>query len=364
VIAYRKDEKIIDLCGGVHDKGYPYRNALQIVFSSTKAICGIVVAMMEDRGYLSYNDLVSKHWPEFAQGGKENVTILDLLHHAGGLAWLDKSIEVEKYKDLDYIAKIYAEQEHNFKSVRTVMYHTLSYGFMLNELVRRTDPKKRTIGKIVREEINEVFGTEIYIGLTDDEIVKIWPRVTRFIEAPIYKFLLKKVLNGDFDFQQKINLTLFGITGDVVKKIEDQWNNVDFFKVEIGAGNGITNAESLARLASVMAQKGQFKGKRLLSEEATKRALFLNPPEFDKLLNFPVTRTNAGFAKFVVPPNNATGYGWAGYGGSVFVWSPESEIGYGYVMNAAKPELVGGKGFKLFAEIINNSKKNGKEIKR
>jgi len=117
-----------------------------------------------DRGLLNYEDKVTKYWPEFGQGGKENVTVTDLLQHAGGVVWIDPPIfQVDKLGDLDYIAKRFAEQKHNFDSKRIYAYHGLSYGFPLNEIFRRVDPKKRTIGQFVREEINKPLGTEIII---------------------------------------------------------------------------------------------------------------------------------------------------------------------------------------------------------
>ena len=39
-----------------------------MIFSSGKNVEAICVACLIDRGLLNYNDRVSRHWPEFAQG--------------------------------------------------------------------------------------------------------------------------------------------------------------------------------------------------------------------------------------------------------------------------------------------------------
>ncbi len=40
--------------------------------------------MLADKGLLDYDQKVSHYWPEFAQNGKENVTVRMLLHHQVG----------------------------------------------------------------------------------------------------------------------------------------------------------------------------------------------------------------------------------------------------------------------------------------
>ena len=47
----------------------------------------LVVAMLVDRGLLSYDDLVTKHWPEFGKNGKEHVTVADVMRHEAFLTW-------------------------------------------------------------------------------------------------------------------------------------------------------------------------------------------------------------------------------------------------------------------------------------
>ena len=48
---------------------------LQLVFSTTKGAAAICVGRLVDAGMLSYDDAVATHWPEFAAGGKEEVTV-------------------------------------------------------------------------------------------------------------------------------------------------------------------------------------------------------------------------------------------------------------------------------------------------
>jgi len=325
---------------------------MQLVYSSTKAVFALVMNMLIDRGLLNYEDKVTKYWPEFGQGGKDNVTILDLLTHRAGLVYIDEPIALEKLADLDYVAKKYAEQKHNFNSERVQAYHALSYGFPINEVIRRVDPKKRTAGQFIKEELNKPLGTEFYVGLTNNEVTQLWPRFTKFKDSNIVYHLLHQMLNFNVNLLiLNLNRTLWFKAVSVVKMEQDANTKPDFYKVEIGGSNGLTNADSMARIASAMSQKGIFNGVRIMKEETWTKVMELNPPEKDQVLNIQFTRTNGGYAQFKL--GNRVVYGWAGYGGSLIAWDPVKEIGFGYVMNAGKPDLAGGRARSLFEQIQN-----------
>ena len=69
---------VVDLWGGHMDaRGVqPWRkDTLLNVYSTTKGIVAVCVAMLVDRGVLSYDDKVASVWPEFAQSGKHTITV-------------------------------------------------------------------------------------------------------------------------------------------------------------------------------------------------------------------------------------------------------------------------------------------------
>ena len=70
-------------------------DTLTNVFSSTKSVTAIAMAMAVDRGWLAYNDPIAKHWPEFAQKGKDGVTVADLMRHESGLSRFPEPVHVE-----------------------------------------------------------------------------------------------------------------------------------------------------------------------------------------------------------------------------------------------------------------------------
>lgn len=86
----------MDLQGGFADRssGRKWtRDTRTVVFSTTKvspllfpseeeqAVGALCVALLVDRGLLDYNDRLAQYFPEFAQNGKENITILQVMSH-------------------------------------------------------------------------------------------------------------------------------------------------------------------------------------------------------------------------------------------------------------------------------------------
>jgi len=96
--AYHKGEKVVDLWGGYRDKKSkdPWKeDTMVLVFSTTKGLSGLAVALAHTKGYFDYDEKVSKYWPEFAQNGKENITLRQLLSHQAPLCAIDEPMDLD-----------------------------------------------------------------------------------------------------------------------------------------------------------------------------------------------------------------------------------------------------------------------------
>jgi CubicO group peptidase (beta-lactamase class C family) len=129
---YYQDEKVDDLWGGVRNKatGEPWEEDTMVdVFSAAKGISGLVMALAHSRELLDYEECVCKYWPEFAQQGKERVTVRQLLSHQAGLFALDASVDKELVADLDRLAAVLAQQKPAWEPGTRQAYHAQSLGF-------------------------------------------------------------------------------------------------------------------------------------------------------------------------------------------------------------------------------------------
>ena len=168
VAAYWLGEKVVDLWGGrrVPNGDAPWNeDTMVVVMSTTKGLSAMTLAVANARGWLDYDAPVTRYWPEFAQNGKSAITVRQLLGHEAGLVLLDEALTIEKLRDLDYVARVLARQVPAWPPGTRHGYHTLTLGLYMQEVIRRVDPTRRTLGRFFHEEIAEPLGLEFYIGL-------------------------------------------------------------------------------------------------------------------------------------------------------------------------------------------------------
>src|SRR5437879_1991850 len=137
VSIWQNGKAIVDLDGGFKDSGreLPWTSdTLVLIWSATKGLGSACMLHVLQEHKIDIERRVGEFWPEFAQAGKDNVTLAQLLSHQAGLAALDRQIDV-----LDYAGVIEAleKQEPNWPPGTAHGYHARTFGFLLDELVRR-----------------------------------------------------------------------------------------------------------------------------------------------------------------------------------------------------------------------------------
>ena len=135
--AYHQGEKVVDLWGGVRNKqtGEPWEwDTMVIVYSATKGLAAMTLAIAHSRGWLDYDERVCTYWPEFAQQGKERITVRQLLAHQAGLYALDEPVDRSLVADLDRLAVVLARQKPAWEPGTRQAYHgiTLLTGLIPN----------------------------------------------------------------------------------------------------------------------------------------------------------------------------------------------------------------------------------------
>ena len=136
------------------------------------------MAIMVDQGHLSYDSKITEYWPEFGQNGKENLTVSDVLKHESGLMKFNKVIPME-YLTTEAIKQNkmgeFIENEKCYfvtDPAHKRQYHMFSRDMITNEIFRRVEPSKRTMGEYLRQEILPNFDIEVFSGMTDPDYKK------------------------------------------------------------------------------------------------------------------------------------------------------------------------------------------------
>ena len=340
VCAYVRGEKVVDLWGGVRDKATrtPWeQDTMVIVHSTTKGFAAMTLAVAHSRGWLDYEERVSHYWPEFAQHGKERVTVRQLLGHQAGLFALDEPVDRALVTDLDRLAAVLARQKPAWPPGTRQGYHAVTLGFYEGELLRRIDPQHRTLGLFFEEEIARPLGLDVYIRLPEDI-----PTERLATLAPPRK---RDML---FGFPPRLLLEVINRRSNIVRALRGSELPLDTTRVyardlEIPAGGAVGTARAIAHAYSVFATGGADLKLRpetlaLLAAPAVRPAYGF----FDECMKGEV-EFSLGFMKPNVawPFGSTAAFGAPGAGGSIGFADPTTAVGYGYVTSQSGTSLTG-----------------------
>jgi CubicO group peptidase (beta-lactamase class C family) len=177
---FNRGEKVVDLWGGIRNKqtGEPWeKDTMVIVYSATKGLAAMTLAIAHSRGWLDYEERVSAYWPQFAQQGKGQITVRQLLAHQAGLFESNEPIDRGLLADLDRLAVVLARQKPAWEPGTRQAYHAITLGFYESELLRRVDPQHRSLGQFFQDEIATPLGLDIYIRLPESIRTRAWPQL-------------------------------------------------------------------------------------------------------------------------------------------------------------------------------------------
>lgn len=332
----RRGEVVVDLWGGVRDARTGARwdaDTMTTVFSTTKGVSAIALAVAASRGWLDYDERVATYWPEFAQEGKGDITVRQLLAHQAGLAAVDTTFDATTLADLDFVARGLAAQRPAWRPGEHHGYHAMTIGFYESELLRRVDPKRRSLGVFLREEITAPHGLDFHIGLPSTIGEE---RLARLRGFPRWHLLLHpRSLPPRFvlSMMRKRSLAARAFANPKLENAAELGKPA-LRAVELPASNGIGSARAIARLYGMMATGGGELGvTSKVMDELTAPATAPRHGMRDRVLHVD-TLYRLGFSRstraFSFGPRS---FGTPGAGGSFGYADPDRGIGFAYVPN-------------------------------
>ena len=325
---YLAGECVVDLYGGFANKARTrlwQADTTANIWSATKGLTAIAVAVLVDRGLIDYGEKVGTYWPEFACRGKEDTTVSELLSHQAGLPGFVEPITLEEFCHWPTVVSRLASQEPMWAPGTRNSYHAMTFGFLAGEVVRRASGKG--IGEVLQEAVAKPLDADVFIGLPESEE----PRVAEMIPSP---------LELELDMTDLPPEALASITNPTM---EPGLPNRRLWRAaEIPAGNGQATARGLSKVYGAIANKGELDGCRLLSESAIAKMNTVQTDRVDISIGVaPYWRNgvSGNINNMYGPGENA--FGHSGWGGAVGCADPDGEIGIGYVVNQMGNEALG-----------------------
>jgi CubicO group peptidase (beta-lactamase class C family) len=337
VSVWQDGEPIVDLYGGFRDARREKAwmpDTLVLVWSATKGIGSACLLHVLQEHQIDIHRRVAEFWPEFGQANKQNITLAQLLSHQAGLCALDRRVDV-----LDYGAVIHAleAQQPLWPPGTARGYHARTFGFLVDELVRRIAGK--TLSDYWQENFARPLSLDFWIGLPEKEN----PRMATMYAAKAGKSPEPKQFYADLitpgTLARKTFISPYGLHAIT------EMNNVSVRAQPIVSFGGIGSASSLAKFYAMLANGGKSDGQTFFSETTIKWMTTTLADGIDLVFQIP-TAFSAGLMK---DPQNAArrmfgpsqkSFGHPGAGGSHAFADPENKIAFAYVMNQMEQSLL------------------------
>lgn len=318
---------VVDLWAGHADRARtrPFDDrTLTPVFSTTKAIAAILVARSVQAGRLDYGQKVADLWPDFAQAGKADITVEQVMSHQDGLSGFPDQMDPALWFDWDAICARLAAMAPLWPPGAASGYHPITFGYLAGEIFRRAEG--RTMGQALRQDLAVPFDLDLWIGLPDAEHGRVADLV-RPSALPQFGELNEPT--------RAAFLTPWSSPGG---RGQAEWR-----RIEIPSANGHVTAPALARLMGALANDGWLDGEDILSPALISELSRERIRGQDLVLPFEMSwgagvMRNETVKVWGPGPNT---FGHSGWGGSCAFADPDRRLAGAYVMNKQSAELIG-----------------------
>lgn len=346
VCVYHRGEKVVDAWGGTRDEhGSPWQeDTLSVSFSTTKGVASTLLHVYADRGLVDYDAPVARYWPEFAQAGKESVTVRQLLCHEAGLYAIRDMIEhASEMLDWEQMISRLAAAAPRHPPGSAHGYHGLTYGFLVGEVARRVAGDK-PFSELLASELARPLGLDgLYCGVPPDQMHRCAQLLSTLTSGPVEQRRERTRRSWDRATRWRDRLKRVGVRFDPTETLaalmppgmeELDFESDRFRAASIPAANGMFTARSLARLYACLAQGGELDGVRLVSQQTVQRAGQEQNRGAGRVI--PVSmRWRLGYHRaFAVRARVPAGFGHFGFGGSGGWADPARQLAVALTVNS------------------------------
>ena len=356
VSVWQNGEPLIDLYGGFcdADREKPWMaDTLVLVWSATKGVGSASLLHVLQQNNIELDRRVAEFWPEFGQAGKDNITLAQLLSHQAGLCALDQRVDM-----LDYNGVIRALEAQTplWPPGTAHGYHARTFGFLLDELVRRITGK--TLSDYWQENFARPLELDFWISLPKTENARV---------ATVYAAKSGKTPEPKQFYRDLVTpgtLARRAFTSPYGLNVISKMNDPQIRAHPIVSFGGIGSASALAKFYSMLANGGTLNGRTFFSQTTLGWMTNTLSDGIDRVFQIP-TAFSAGLMKdsqraaaFQRPNSGARlekrspssvrrlfgesrlAFGHPGAGGIHAFADPENKIAFAYVMNQMEQSLL------------------------
>lgn len=346
VCVYHRGEKVVDAWGGTRDDaGSAWEeDTLSLSFSTTKGVASTLLHVYADRGLIDYDAPVARYWPEFADAGKETLTVRQLLCHEAGLYAIRDMVEhASEMLDWQQMTARLAAAAPRHAPGAAHGYHGLTYGWLVGEVVRRVAGGKPFAELVERDLARPLALDGLYCGVPPDQMHRCAQLMAKGMDGSIDERRRNTQRTLEAATRWGRRLARVGIRWDPTEALaalvppgmeELDFNADELRAASIPAANGMFTARSLARLYACLAQGGELDGVRLLSDDTLRQASQEQNRGAGRVIPISM-RWRLGYHRaFAVRARVPEGFGHFGFGGSGGWADPRRQLAVALTVNS------------------------------
>ncbi len=327
-------ETVVDLWGGqagAQPEERWHSDTLINLYSCTKAFSAVTAMQLVGEGQLELDAPLARWWPEFAQAGKENISLRQLLSHRAGLVALSQKLPAAALYDWPRMVAALEAETPSWRPGSRHGYSPILWGWLLGELLQRASG--RPAGELIVERTAQPLNLDFHLGLDAQHFDRVAHLTRRKggVDDPATQRLLAALLHQPDALATRAFSNPPAVMNSAHKP---EWRSM----VQ-PAANGHGNARTLAGFYA-----GLLDGRLLDSALLAEMTRLHSKGEDATLLTH--TRLGLGLmleqaglehASFGLGPRT---FGHPGAGGSLGCADPERQLAFGFVTNSLGPHVL------------------------
>ena len=347
VVVFFQGKKVLDIYIGKKSASEDWQNdTMSMCYSTGKGVLATLAHILVSEGHVAYDEPVATYWPEFAQNGKNNITLRQMLSHQTGLFDIRHLIDdANEMLDWAHMLKKIEEAQPKFEPCTDAAYQPLTFGWQVAGVLEKATGK--SLHDLMQTYLVEALQLDgAYFGIDDQALSR--------VAVPFFRSSKKKQNQTTKQKQAKRKPSFFEkmveLSGQNLQEFQDAMipkgmKNFSFFdeaglKAVIPAANGVFTAHSLAKIYAMLANKGTWQGKQLISDQVFQELSQIQYTFRDRIMPLPM-HWRLGYHRILHLGKSTQGFGHMGFNGSGAWCDPARDLSFAYTHNFATNSITG-----------------------
>ncbi|OEY95944.1 serine hydrolase domain-containing protein [Acinetobacter qingfengensis] len=347
---YFRGEQVAELYTGDAKPDEPWdAQHMALSYSTGSAVLATLAHILVSQGFLDYDMPIAKYWPEFAQFGKDQITLRHVLSHQSGLYDIRQTIsDAQKMLDWQGMLNAYENAAPRFEPGSATAYQALSFGWLVGGTLEKV--MQESLPDLLQKYLVEPLALDgAYFSVPTEQLSRVARPFKKEEDERTPK--PRKPLNADGRRPLSITEKVISLSGINPYDIDDaliprSMGKFDFYSDEalqavIPSANGVFTANSLAKIYAMLANKGQWNGREMIKPEIFEDLSSIQTHARDKVMPIPMHWRLGYHRVLTLGKRVPTAFGHIGYNGSGGWCDPTRELSFAYIHNFKSGNITG-----------------------